>query len=239
VAATTGRVGAVATDRTLASDDAAPRRRGRPRASAAGSDADPREGIVAAAGALFGAEGVESVTMSQIADRAGLKQSSIYYWFGSKAEILASILERVNRDPLAIVERAQTSDGPVAVRLHRLVHDDVLALCELPFDINEVHRLALRAPEELTTYWEERARLLAGVESLLAMGVANGELRSIDVALTARSLLATDEGSQNWMRSAERGHYAVEAVADHLAEVAVRSLLADPGGHQRPVDPPG
>ena len=28
--------------------------------------------------------------MAQIAERAGLQQSSIYYWFRSKAEILAA-----------------------------------------------------------------------------------------------------------------------------------------------------
>jgi TetR/AcrR family transcriptional regulator len=223
----------------VTTDDTVPRRRGRPRASSAGGDSDPREGIVAAAGALFGAHGVEAVTMSQIADRAGLKQSSIYYWFGSKAEILASILERVNRDPLAIVERALSAPGPVPARLHRLVHDDVVALCDLPFDINEVHRLALRAPDELTSYWEERERLRSGVERLLAEGVANGELRSVDVGLAARTVLANDEGSQDWIRSPERGGYDAEAVADHLAESTVRSLLADPSAYERLVDAAG
>jgi AcrR family transcriptional regulator len=175
-----GRVIAVTTE------DRAPRRRGRPRSAGSPTEADPREGIVAAASVLFGAHGVEAVTMSQIADRAGLKQSSIYYWFSSKAEILASILERVNRVPLEIVERAQTTEGPVAMRLHRLVREDVLTLCEFPFDINEVHRLALRSPDEFASYWEERERLHAGVEQLLAEGVANGELRDIDVPRPAR-----------------------------------------------------
>ena len=218
----TGRVVAVR------SEDTAPRRRGRPRSAGSSTDADPREGIVAAASVLFGAHGVEAVTMSQIADRAGLKQSSIYYWFSSKAEILASILERVNRVPLEIVERAQSSDGPVAMRLHRLVRDDALALCEFPFDINEVHRLALRAPDDFAAYWEERERLHDGVERLLADGVASGELREIDVRLTAWSLLASDEGNQNWYRSPERAGYTGGDLADHLAETALRSLLADP-----------
>ncbi len=183
---------------------------------------------MAAASALFAAQGVEGVTMAQIAEHAGLKQSSIYYWFRSKSDILTSILERVNRIPLAIVERERTAAGPVAVRLLRLVREDVLAICGFPFDINEVHRLALRQPDDFVAYWEERARLDAEVEALIAEGVASGELRPVDTRLAARTLLAGDEATQTWFRSTHRDGYDAGAVADHVAEAAVRSLLADP-----------
>jgi AcrR family transcriptional regulator len=182
---------------------------------------------VAAASALFASHGVDAVTMAQIAEHAGLKQSSIYYWFRSKSEILASILERVNRIPLDIVERERAAAGPVAVRLLRLVREDVLALCGFPFDINEIHRLAARDPEEFAAYWTERSRLDLEVEALVAEGVASGELRAVDAALAARTLLADDEATQNWFRGTDHS-YAADAVADHVAEVAVRSLLAEP-----------
>jgi AcrR family transcriptional regulator len=209
-------------------DGSSVRRRGRPRANPRGKgDPDPREGIVAAAGALFAAHGVEAVTMAQIAERAGLQQSSIYYWFRSKSDVLASILERVNRIPLAIVERERTAEGPVPVRLYRLVREDVLALCEFPFDINEIHRLALRSPGDFAAYMEERGRLDDEVEALVAEGVADGSLRTVDTRLAARTLLAADEATQNWFRSDPQG-YAPRAVADHQAEVTLRSLLADP-----------
>jgi TetR/AcrR family transcriptional regulator len=212
-----------------ASGEGSSRRRGRPRANQGGdAAADPREGIVAAASDLFAAHGVEGVTMAQIAERAGLQQSSIYYWFGSKAEVLASILERVNRIPLAIVERERTAEGPVPVRLYRLVREDVLALCGFPFDINEIHRLAVRQSEEFAAYWEERDRLDDEVEALVAEGVRIGALRPVDARLAARTLLAGDEATQNWLRSDPSGDYDAVAVADHQAEVTLRSLLADP-----------
>lgn len=212
-------------------DDTAPRRRGRPRSSAAtaGSD-DPRESIVAAASGLFASHGIDTVTMAQIAEHAGLKQSSIYYWFRSKSEILASILERVNRVPLDIVERERATPGPVALRLLRLVREDVLALCGFPFDINEIHRLAERDPEEFAAYWTERVRLDHEVEALVAEGVTSGELRPVDAALAARTLLANDEATQNWFRGGAHP-YDAAAVAAHVAEVAVRSLLADPDAY--------
>jgi AcrR family transcriptional regulator len=210
------------------SRDPAPRRRGRPRAHAAApGDNDPRESIVGAASDLFAAHGIEAVTMAQIAERAGLRQSSIYYWFRSKAEILANILEQVNRIPLDIVERERAAAGPVPVRLLRLVREDVLALCGFPFDINEIHRLAARTPDDFGAYWTERERLDAEVEALVREGVAAGDLRPVDAGLAARSLLAGDEATQNWFRIADHSYDAAQ-VADHVAESAVRALLADP-----------
>lgn len=207
---------------------ASPRRRGRPRARAgAAGDDDPRETIVEAASALFASHGVEGVTMAQIAERSGLQQSSIYYWFRSKSDILASILERVNRVPLSIVERERTAAGPLAERLHRLVREDVLTLCGFPFDINEIHRLARRSPEDFAAYWEERRRLDDEVEALIAEGVASGELRPVDARLAARSLLAADEATQNWFRPLGQSGYTAEVIASHTADAAVRSLLAD------------
>lgn len=204
------------------------RPRGRPRSQPRRAEADPREGIVAAAGELFAAHGIDAVTMAQIAERAGLQQSSIYYWFRSKADILGSILERVNRIPLAIVERERAAAGPVAGRLYRLVREDVLALCGFPFDINEIHRLALRSPAAFTAYREERDRLDDEVEALVREGQASGELRTVDARLATRTLLAGDEATQNWFRSPTPAGYTAEQVADHVAEVALRSLLADP-----------
>lgn len=202
-------------------------RRGRPRADG-GVGADPREEIVAAAGSLFAECGVEAVTMAAIAERAGLKQSSIYYWFRSKSEILGSILERVNRVPLEIVRRQRAAAGPVADRLYQLVRDDVLALCGFPFDINEIHRLAARDPEAFASYWVERRRLDEGVAALIAEGIERGELRDVDVRLAARTLLANDEATQNWYRvAAGRRHLvSAERLADHVADAAVRSLRA-------------
>lgn len=206
------------------------RRRGRPRSrpDPDGAD-DPRAGIVAAAGALFAAHGIDGVTMAQIAEASGLQQSSIYYWFRSKSDVLGSILDQVNRVPLEIVEEARRSDGPVALRLHRVVVQDVLALSGFPFDINEIHRLAAREPESFTGYWEERSRLDEEVEALVAEGVEAGELQPVDTRLAARTLLAADEATQHWFRTETRGDYTADVIAQHVADVGVRGLMVDPG----------
>jgi hypothetical protein len=57
--------------------------------------------------------------------------------------------------------------------------------------------------------------------------VASGALRPVDTRLAARTLLASDEATQNWFRSDPQAAYDAEAVADHQAELTLRGLLAD------------
>jgi AcrR family transcriptional regulator len=191
---------------------------------------------VRAALELFGERGVHTVTMAEIAERAGLQQPSLYYYFRSKLDVLRHILGDVNRIPLSIVERARRAEGPVAVRLHWLVYQDVLALCRFPFDINEVHRLSAANPDEFDRYWADRQQLNDEVEALIAEGIAAGELRDVDARLAALTVLANDEGTQNWFRpvagrrlagrsDSALGDYSAEEIAEQAAEWVLRSLL--------------
>jgi TetR/AcrR family transcriptional regulator len=211
---------------------------GRPRTKTGGtSELGARAEIVAVASRLFAAKGVSETTMAEIADGAGLQQSSLYYYFRSRDAILEEILGTVNRVPLEFVERLKLDGGPAAVRLYRLIRFDVAALSDFPFDINEVHRLASRQPEGFDVYWEERQRLNDEVEALIADGVAGGEFLPVDPRLTAMTLLANDEAVQHWNRGQRRlanrgaagaGDYTPAEIGLFLADLALRGLLARP-----------
>lgn len=214
---------------------------GRPRANPTSGDLAPRDEILAAATRLFVERGVADVTMSEIATSAGLRQASLYYWFRRKEEILAEIVDQVNRVPLDFVLKLEHEAGDPAVQLWRLVHFDVGALCAFPFDINEVHRLSRRAPEAFEVYWRERQALNDAVECLIARGVEYGAFRPVDARLAALVVLSDDEGVQNWHRSVDGrrlaghpdGDYAVDEIAAFVADLTVRGLLADPGDLDR------
>jgi TetR/AcrR family transcriptional regulator len=212
------------------------RRVGRPRATPSEGDLAPRDEILGAATRLFSERGVADVTMSEIASRAGLRQASLYYWFRRKEEILAEIVEQVNRVPLDFVLKLEDEAGDPAVQLWRLIRFDVEALCRFPFDINEVHRLSRRAPDAFEVYWRERQALNDAVERLVARGIGEGRFRAVDSRLAALVILSDDEGVQNWYRPIEGrrlagrpgGHYEPEEIAALLADVTVRGLLAAP-----------
>jgi AcrR family transcriptional regulator len=198
--------------------------RGRPRKVPLAVDRDPRSEIIAAATRLFARRGIAATTMAEIAESAGLGASSLYYWFRSKQQILEVIIEDVNRAPLQLAEDLAARPGPALGRLRELIQLDVEALCALPFDINEVHRLAAEDDDAFDRYWSDRRRLIDAVERLVAEGIRSGELRAIDPHLTALTLLANDEATQNWFRG--EAAYGASEVAAHVTDLAVRSLRA-------------
>jgi TetR/AcrR family transcriptional regulator len=179
--------------------------------------------------------------MSEIAAQAGLRQASLYYWFKKKEEILAEIVKEVNRGPLDFARRlASEGVADYAVQLWRLVRFDAETLCGFPFDINEVHRLSRRAPDAFELYWRERQELNDAVESLISRGVASGAFRQVDPRLTALTVLANDEGVQNWFRPVgghrlagrdqrDGGDYTPAEIAEFMADLTLRGLLSRPG----------
>jgi AcrR family transcriptional regulator len=167
--------------------------------------------------------------MTQIADAVGLGVSSVYYYFGNKIEMLERIVHEVNNIPLAIAAQAEArfDDGPH--RLHAFVRNDAAALCELPFDINEIHRLAADDRDLFADYWSDRRRLVAKVRTFLEQGIEEGHFRTVDLDLGASTILANDEAVQNWYR-VPTGQDRVgtpDEVGAFLADMALRGLLAD------------
>lgn len=212
------------------------RRAGRPRRSARPSTSgDPRLEIIAAATQLFAERGVGDTTMAEIARRCGLQQPSLYYYFRNKGDLLEEIVVEANRTPLQLVARVRDGGGSPAVQLYRVIRSDVAALCALPYDLNEIHRLAARDRTAFARYWTERARLVDELAAIVREGVERGELRDVDARVAALTIMSNDEGTQNWLRVAglngepvRAGASEHHAVGSFLADLVVRGLLTAP-----------
>ncbi|MCU1353218.1 MAG: hypothetical protein JWM05_2427 [Acidimicrobiales bacterium] len=185
---------------------------------------DPTDGILAAASRLIGQLGVDGTAMSRIATEAGLKQSSLYYYFRRKEEIVAALVARANVVPLELARRITDHGGPAPVQLYRFVRSDVVALCALPFDINEIHRIAMRDQAGFAEYWTERATLEGLIEAWVRQGIGDGEIRDVDPVLTAVTILSNDEGVQNWFRLG--GTWEPQEVGAAVADLVVGGLIA-------------
>jgi AcrR family transcriptional regulator len=210
---------------------------GRPRANPRPIDGTAHEEIVRAATKLFADKGFARTTMSEIAAAAGLKQSSLYYYFNRKEQILQATFT-VNRAPLEFIERIGAGRDSPGVKLYRLLRFDAYQLCTAPCDVNEVERLASVQPDGFDDFWRDRQALHDWVERLLQEGIDAGQFIELVVPLTALSLLSGDEGLQNWFRD-QQAHrpgkavfsfpgYDAATVARHYAASSLRSILRRP-----------
>jgi TetR/AcrR family transcriptional regulator len=206
-----------------------PRRTGRPRANARMSDGDPIEEILSVASTLFGRNGVTATTMSQIAAEAGLGQSSLYYYYRSKEDVLAAIVGQANVVPLALMAAIEADGGPPAVQLYRFVRGDVMALCALPFDINEVHRYAAREREQFDRYWRERRVLQRQLAKIVAAGISDKSLRAIEPQMAALTMMSNDEAVQNWYRVETHRRRDPHDIGTFVADLTVGGFLSARG----------
>lgn len=85
-----------------------------------GSGQERREEIVAAAKALFMAEGFARVTTRAVAEKAGLSQTGVYLYFPTKEDILRAIGEETHEALIAAFDRAATGPGAPREVLRRL-----------------------------------------------------------------------------------------------------------------------
>lgn len=207
---------------------------GRPRKRPRNAEGPVDAEIIGAAARLFAKHGVAATTMAHIADEVGLGVSSLYYYFRNKHAVLERIVEDVNQVPLSIAAEVRAAHREPEVRLHAFIRRDAEALCDFPFDINEIHRLAAAEPETFERYWVDRQTLLADVAAMIAEGVATHALIDVDPELTALTVLANDEAVQNWFRPpVSRARPPVHdddprRIGVFLADLVVRGLLRDP-----------
>lgn len=206
--------------------DSAPSTAGRPRLSGTPTGS-PRQDIIREATALFVAKGYAETTMTEIARSAGLRQSSLYYWFARKELILQTLLEE-NRSSLALATVLEAQPGPVAPRLYAVLHADVLQLCSAPLDFYEFERVARLQPQNFGAFFDDYAQLHRLIESLVRQGVDAGEFEAVNPADTATAALGLNEGLQRHYRLPLPGvlSYSADDVCRLSADTTLTRLLA-------------
>ncbi|MBC9227273.1 TetR family transcriptional regulator [Aeromicrobium sp. 636] len=215
------------------SSGAATRSVGRPRRTGTAGQ-DPRQEILDAASRLFVERGYAATTMTEVARAVGLGQSSMYYWFRSKEDLLKA-LASANRESLEVAERLADSEVPAAVHLYAVLHADVRQMCGGTLDFYDLERVARAQPETFAEILDDYGRLRAAIEQIIGAGIASGEFAPMDPRLATVACLAQTEGVQHRFRTptpdtADRPSALGDpsAAARLAARTAVRALLADP-----------
>jgi AcrR family transcriptional regulator len=164
------------------------RRAGRPRLRpAVNAGLSAREEILNAAASLFVTRGFAATTTRQIAERVGIRQASLYYYFGGKDEILLELLTRSVRPSLEVARFlvSECGDDPAA-GLYALALIDVRTLAAAPHNIGTLYLLPEVQGPEFASFGAERASLEAVYERL---GEAASAVPGVDPVLTGALIM--------------------------------------------------
>ena len=89
-----------------------------------------REIIIKTAGQLFREKGYEGTSVRDLAEAVGLQSGSLFFHFGSKEEILVSLLEGGLRRAVAILDRHLENADTPSEKLSAILHGHLQAILD-------------------------------------------------------------------------------------------------------------
>jgi AcrR family transcriptional regulator len=198
------------------------RRVGRPRAQTRpDSGLTAREELLGAAAELFTERGYAATTTRAVAERAGMRQASMYHYFGGKEDLLAALLEGTVRPSLELaLGLAARHEVPAEARLWALCRADAALLSTGPHNLGVLYLLPEVGADRFAAFRAVRDDLKAAYAALLAATAAGSGLAPEDLAVRADLVFGLIEGVILIRRSSP-GHDPA-AFAAATADAALR-----------------
>lgn len=158
-------------------------------------DRPTRQRILDVAIDLFGARGVDAVSLDEIARAVGVRKQTVLYWFDSKDALLDAVLEQVATELLVVIEAAiRSADDDPLERIDAVVRAVFRPAVRRPALlglVREVSRLPTAHADRLRTTVQP---MVDRCVAYLAHEMEHGRLRRADPGLIASLSYATVTG---------------------------------------------
>jgi AcrR family transcriptional regulator len=180
--------------------------------------------ILAGAAEVFRREGFIRARLEDVAAEVGINRASLYYYVGTKEELLIALIEDPAREMTSHCQEALDSEGSSDVKLRRALRhyvEDLQNRPELFLLFSESQHLGgIPGTERIVSNAEDYGRtLLAIIEG----GVADGAFRSdLDPRLVMLGVL----GMHNWIHRwyLPGGRNTLIEIGDAFAEMILSGL---------------
>jgi AcrR family transcriptional regulator len=181
------------------------------------------EEILAAAARIFREKGYHATSVRDIAESVGLLKGSLYHYIRSKEELLARLFEGALQETVRELDAIATTDASATERLRLMVRAYALSVTA-NLDSVGIYLREWRSlpPPELARVRVRRRAMRSLFETVIADGARKREFAAGDAKIAALAILGMVNWIYEWYRP--RGRLRPEALADELAERAVRSV---------------
>jgi AcrR family transcriptional regulator len=177
-----------------------------PRPPGHGSGFEPRrQEIINICASLFARRGYAATSITDICQAVGLARGALYYYIGSKENLLVEIQEAVLGPLLAVARRIVELPVSPAIRL-RLLSEVLLDIIIQRLDHIWVYEHDYRqlSPKNREAVISQRHEFEAIVVGLLSAAVDAGQFRPIDVHLGMLQFLNMHNHTYQWVKPGGR-----------------------------------
>jgi TetR/AcrR family fatty acid metabolism transcriptional regulator len=183
--------------------------------------------IMSAARSVIAERGYENALISEIAERAGIVEGSLYRYFENKRDLLTKVVDDWFEEVLS------TDSGLASIRgtwnrLRHLTWRSLLAIRSQPA-LSRYMLLEIRRDPDyrLSRSFKLNRRFTAEVSEVFESAMAAGEFRrDVSVSLLRDMVFGCIEHS-TWKFLRGEGDFAIDEVADGIATVIVRGMAAE------------
>jgi AcrR family transcriptional regulator len=191
--------------------------------------AQTRDRILQAVSRLSRAQGIDAISMTDVAHEAGITRTVLYNYYPDKAALLLAFTERVTHYFIDNYERELPAGASPADRLRVFVRLQLAGLLAHPHP-GAAGLSAALGPDAYQQLAEHVAPMQRILVEILESGIESGGFQVLDVPATARMVLA--------VIGAERlpligGAVTVEAAEELVSGFVLRALGNAPEGAAR------
>ncbi|GGO71371.1 TetR/AcrR family transcriptional regulator [Nonomuraea cavernae] len=151
--------------------------------------AQTRDRILLAVSRLSRAQGIDSISMTDVASEAGITRTVLYNYYPDKAALLLAFTERVTHYFIESYERELPAGASPADRLRAFVRLQLAGLVAHPHP-GAADLSAALGPDAYQRLAEHVAPMHRILVEILEGGVASGDFQVAEVAATARMIFA-------------------------------------------------
>ena len=182
-----------------------------------------RDAIIDTSAHVFARQGYHATGIAELCAVNGFGKGALYYYIGSKEELLAAIHDRVMDEVMVGADRVVEAGGSPSVQLARLGDELLDVIHRYPDHVWVfLHEFPALTAERAEQFRVRRRQYEGMVEAILQAGIDAGEFRDVDPRLTAFAWLGMHNYTYLWLKVG--GRVSARDVAKPFADIFLRGI---------------
>ncbi len=186
-----------------------------------------RHEIVDVSAKVFAERGYHATSTTELCEANGIGKGALYYYIGSKEELLAAIHDRVMDEVMLGAERADLAGGPPPEQLAMLGEELLDVIFRFPDHVWVfLHDFPALTGKNAETFRQRRRVYERRVEAVFARGIQSGDFRTLDTRLAVTAWLGMHNYTYLGLRAGE--HFSVKDAAKSFADIFLDGIAPRP-----------
>lgn len=182
-----------------------------------------RREIVDVAARVFADRGYHATGTAELCEANGIGKGALYYYIGSKEQLLAAIHDRVMDEVMLGADRVELAGGSAPERLALLGEELLDVIFRFPDHVWVfLHDFPALTGKNAEMFRARRRAYERRVEAVFQQGVESGEFRPLDTRLAVAAWLGMHNYTYLSLRAG--GRFSVKEVAKSFADIFILGI---------------